>query len=52
LETKAKMVQQNYTKPHLEQHATFVLVTGLSLPITTTDFGEPLGMNDFLEEQQ
>jgi hypothetical protein len=48
----SRIKKQTYQPPNLEQHATYVLVTGLSLPIKTTDFAEPLEMNDFLEEQQ
>jgi hypothetical protein len=40
--------RQPYQPPNLEQHATYVLVTGLSVTIKS-DLAEPL---DFLEEQQ
>jgi hypothetical protein len=41
-----------YSTPKLETHQTYIALTGVSLPIGTTGFENPIEMTDFLEEQQ
>ena len=41
-----------YSTPKLEKHQEFRALIGVSLPIGTTAFENPLEMTDFLEEQQ
>ncbi len=48
---KCKSEKQIYTKPQLEQHQNFTVVTGVSLPIGTSALDNPLEAMDFMEQQ-
>ncbi len=41
-----------YSPPHLEQHTTWVQLTGVSLPIGTTALDNPLETLDFMDGEQ
>ena len=50
-------LKQCYTPPALEPHPTFIVVTGISLPIGTSNFTNPLETDfltnlDFMETEQ
>jgi hypothetical protein len=52
MNTEITQIRQTYHPPKLETQITYVLLTGISLPIGTSGAGNPLEMNNFLEEQQ
>jgi hypothetical protein len=52
MDAQMTQIRQTYQPPKLEQCATYMLTTGISLPIGTNSAGNLLEMNDFLEEQQ
>jgi hypothetical protein len=52
MNAEKNQIRQTYQTPQLEQQTTYVLLTGISLPIGTSGTGNPLEMHDFLEEQQ
>lgn len=44
--------KQPYSPPHLEQHTTWVQLTGVSLPIGTTALDNPFETLDFMDGEQ
>jgi hypothetical protein len=52
MDAQISRIRQTYQPPRLEPQVSYVLVTGISLPIGTSGLGNLLETNDFLEEQQ